>query len=92
MAVLANKTGWIGHDICAPDNDEKTDAGIKTEHDAWWAPEKELYAEIIRRLAEENQTKWTAHVIGGIGLHYIIKPFMGCNGFRDHAGWWMEAE
>lgn len=89
MAAVANKTGWIGHDIGDLDNDEETDARIKAEHDAWWELEKELYAEIIHRLEEENRTKGTAYVTSGIGLHYIIKPFMEHNGYRDGAGWWV---
>ena len=92
MAAVANKTGWLGHDIDDPDNDEETNSRIKAEHDAWWALEKELYAEIIRRLEEENQTKGTAYATSGIGLHYIIKPFMERNGYRDGAGWWVAAK
>ena len=92
MAAVSNKTGWIGHDIDDPDNDEETNERIIAEHDAWWALEKELYAEIIRRLEEENRTKGTTHVTSGIGLHYIIKPFMERNGYRDGAGWWVAAE
>lgn len=89
MAAVANKTGWIGHDLGDLDNDEETDARIKAELDTWWALEKELYAEIIRRLEEENRSQGTNHTISGIGLHYIIKPFMERNGFRDGAGWWI---
>lgn len=89
MAMVANKTGWIGHDIGDPDNDAETDARIKAEHDAWWALEEELYEEIIRRLETENQEYGTNYVTSGIGLHYIIKPFMECNGYRDGAGWWI---
>lgn len=92
MAAVSNKTGWIGHDIDDPDNDEETNERIIAEYDAWWALEKELYAEIIRRLEEENRTKGTTHVTSGIGLHYIIKPFMERNGYRDGAGWWVAAE
>lgn len=87
MAMVANKTGWLGHDIGDPDNDAETDARIKAEHDAWWELEKELYAEIIRRLEEENRTQGTSHITSGIGLHYIIKPFMERNGYRNGAGW-----
>ncbi|MDD6175969.1 MAG: hypothetical protein PUC59_09475 [Firmicutes bacterium] len=90
MAAVAAKSTRIGYDIDAPDNDEETNARIIAEHDAWWKLEKELYAEIIRRLEEENRTKGTAHVTGGIGLHYIIRPFMQRNGFRDAAGWWVK--
>ena len=90
MAVVANKTGCIGHDIDDPDNDEETNSRIIAEHNAWWVLEKELYAEIIRRLEEENRTKGTAYVTAGIGLHYIIKPFMERNGYRDGAGWWVK--
>lgn len=90
MAAVANKTGWLGHDIDDPDNDEDINSRIIEEHDAWWVLEKELYVEIIRRLEEENRTKGTAYVTAGIGLHYIIKPFMERNGYRDGAGWWVK--
>ncbi len=89
MAAVSNKTGWIGHDIGDPENDEEMNARIIAEHDAWWALEKELYAEIIRRIEEENRTKGTSYVTGGIGLYYIIKPFMERNGYQDGAGWWI---
>lgn len=89
MAMVANKTGCIGHDIGDTENDAETDARIKAEHDAWWKLEKELYAEIIRRMETENQTHGTSYVTSGIGLHYIIKPFMERNGYRDGAGWWI---
>lgn len=89
MAAVANKTGCIGHDIGGSDNDEDTDARIKAEYDTWWELEKELYAEIIHRLKEENRTNGTAYVTSGIGLHYIITPFMESNEFRDVAGWWV---
>lgn len=74
MAVAANKTGWIEHDIDDPENDEETDARIKAEYDAW------------RTL---TRTQGTSHVTSDIGLRYIIKPFMERNGFRDGAGWWI---
>ena len=90
MAAVANKTGWLGHDIDDPDNDEDINSRIIEEHDAWWVLEKELYVEIIRRLEEENRTKGTAYVTAGIGLRYIIKPFMERNGYIDGAGWWVK--
>ena len=90
MASVNNQTGWLGHDIDDPDNDEETNNRIIAEHNAWWTLEKELVAEIICRLEHENKTAGTQHVTSGIGYYYVVKPFMERNGYRDGAGWWVK--
>ena len=88
-ASVSNKTGWIGHDIGEPENDEETNNRLKKELDEWWKLEKELYAEIVSRLQKENAEKGTTYITSGKG-RYIVKPFMERNGFRDGAGWWVD--
>lgn len=89
-ASVSNKTGWIGHDIGEPENDEETNNRLKKELDEWWMLEKELYTEIVSRLQKENAEKGTTHITSGKGMWYIVKPFMERNGFRDGAGWWVD--
>ena len=89
-ASVSNKTGWIGHDIGEPENDEETNNRLKKELDEWWKLEKELYAEIVSRLQKENAEKGTTYITSGKGMWYIVKPFMERNGFRDGAGWWVD--
>lgn len=89
-ASVSNKTGWIGHDIGEPENDEETNNRLKKEHNEWWMLEKELYAEIVSRLQKENAEKGTTHITSGKGMWFIVKPFMERNGFRDGAGWWID--
>ena len=91
-ASVSNKTGWLGHDIGEPENDEETNNRLKKEHEEWWTLEKELYAEIVCRLQKENAEKGTAHIITGKGMWYIAKPFMERNGFKDGAGWWVNSD
>lgn len=89
-ASVSNKTGWIGHDIGEPENDEETNNRLKKELDEWWKLEKELYAEIVSRLQKENAEKGTTYITSGKDMWYIVKPFMERNGFRDGAGWWVD--
>ncbi len=89
-AGVSNKTGWIGHDIGEPENDEETNERIKRNHAEWWALEKEIFSEIVRRLERDNLKKGASYVTSGKPMHYIIKPFMERNGFRDGAGWWID--
>ena len=89
-ASVSNKTGWIGHDIGEPENDEETNNRLKKELAEWWKLEKELYAEIVSRLQKENAEKGTTYITSGKDMWYIVKPFMERNGFRDGAGWWVD--
>lgn len=89
MAAVGQKVGWLHHELNAPDNDDAQISKYNKEFDAWWDMEKELVAEIIHRLEEQNRTADTNHTTEGKGWHYIIEPFMEQNGFRDGAGWWI---
>ena len=92
MASVGRKVGWLHHELNDPDNDEAQIEKYDKEFDAWWDLEKELVAEIICRLNEQNRTTGTSYVTDGKGWHYIIEPFMEQNGFRDGAGWWVRKE
>lgn len=88
LAAVSNQTGWVAHDIDDEDNDEETNNQIIAEFNEWWNLEKELVAEVERRLEQEN----TNIKIQDIGYHFIVKPFMERNGYRDGAGWWVKRE
>ena len=89
MAAVGRKVGWLHHELNDPDNDDVMIEKYDKEFEVWWALEKELVVEIIRRLEEQNRTAGTNHTTEGKGWHYIIEPFMEQNGFRDGAGWWV---
>lgn len=78
LAGAWNKCGWLGHDL---DDDDYTQEMI-SEHDAWWALEEELIAEVARRMNRECETPYVK----------LIAPFMERNGYRDGCGWWVKAE
>ena len=44
----------------------------------------------IAIMASDPLEDYTTYVTAGIGLRYIIKPFMERNGYRDGAGWWVK--
>ena len=88
FASVHNQAGWLAHDIDDEENDEETNNRIIAEFNEWWSLEKELVAEVERRLEQEN----TNIKIQDIGYHFIVKPFMERNGYRDGAGWWVKRE
>ena len=90
LAGVSNEVGWLMHELDDPDNDEELVSTYRSLFDSWYALERDLVAEVIRRLEEENQTTGTKYLTSGIGTHYIIKPFMERNGFIDGAGWWIK--
>ena len=90
LAGVSNEVGWLMHELDDPDNDEELVSTYRSLFDSWYALERDLVAEVIRRLEEENQTTGTKYLTTGIGTHYIIKPFMERNGFIDGAGWWIK--
>lgn len=87
MATVANQTGWIGHSLDDPDNDEATNKAVELAFDAWWALEKELYIKISNILIQETPN---VYIPESTGWHYIIQPFMTRNGYRDGGGWWIK--
>lgn len=86
FAAVHNQTGWLAHDIDDGDNDKETNNRIITEFNEWWSLEKKLVAEIEQRLGN------TCHKKQDVGYHFIVKPFMERNGYRDGAGWWVKRE
>ena len=92
MAIASNQTAWISHEVNDPDNDEKTNSRIRSEYDAWWTLEIELYSEIIRRFEENNQFQVTVYTDYNIRFYNIINSFMERNGYCDRAGWWIKFE
>ena len=90
LAGVSNEVGWLMHELDDPDNDEELVSTYRSLFDSWYALERDLVAEVIRRLEGENQTTGTKYLTSGIGTHYIIKPFMERNGFIDGAGWWIK--
>lgn len=86
LAAVHNQTGWLAHDIDDDDNDVETNNRLMAEYNMWWSLEEELVAEVERRLGNEhNQNQ-------DVGYHFIVKPFMERNGYRDGAGWWVKRE
>lgn len=86
FAAVHNQAGWLAHDIDDDDNDEEANNRIIAKFNEWWSLEEELVAEVERRLGndpDQNQD---------IGYHFIVKPFMELNGYRDGAGWWVKRE
>ena len=90
LAGVSNEVGWLMHELDDPDNDEELISTYRSLFDSWYALERDLVVEVIRRLEEENQATGTKYLTTGIGTHYIIKPFMERNGFVDGAGWWIK--
>ena len=90
LAGVSNEVGWLMHELDDPDNDEELVSTYRSLFDSWYALERDLVAEVIRRLEEKKQTTGTKYLTTGIGTHYIIKPFMERNGFIDGAGWWIK--
>lgn len=78
LAGAWNKCGWLGHDL---DDDDCTQEMISV-HDAWWALEKELIAEVARRMNRECNPPYVN----------LIAPFMEHNGYRDGHGWWIKCQ
>ena len=90
LAGVSNEVGWLMHELDDPGNDEESVSTYRYVFHSWYALERDLVAEVIRRLEGENQTTGTKYLTSGIGTHYIIKPFMERNGFVDGAGWWIK--
>lgn len=65
------------------------DSWAEEAHDAWWDVYNEIFSQILKILKEENATGNASHKTEGIGMHYILMPFMIRNGYYDGNGWWL---
>ena len=83
MMQVSTKVGMLMHEC-----DEDHWANYAFEE--WADLETEIVEKIRRILAMENQTKGTNHQLDGVGLHFVIKPFMERHGYRDGSGWWIK--
>ncbi len=84
---VSNKVGILLHTIT-----EINDVWLAEAFDKWDDLEHELYIKIITILEDENKEHQASHKTTGVGLHYIVLPFMERNGYRDGAGWWIRNE
>ena len=84
LAAASNQTGWIGHDL----DDEDCTEYTRELFESWWTLYKRLVSDIRDILIKENNNGMN-HVIENIGTHYMVKPVMERNGFRDGCGWWV---
>lgn len=87
LAVASNQTGWIGHDL----DDEDCTEYTRELFESWWTLYKRLVSDIRDILIKENNNGMN-HVIENIGTHYMIKPVLERNGFRDGCGWWVSKD
>lgn len=85
-ATTNNKVGWLMHE-----DDESNNWAVHEMFERWYELEKELINKIIIILQEENEKENADYVLEG-GTHFIAKPFMERNGYRDGNGWWVEKE
>ena len=82
--VVSNHIGFLMHELDADD------PWIEEAYDAWREVEEVIYQRILSILKAENDSVMADHTLSGIGTHYIVKPFMIRNGYRDGSGWWLE--
>lgn len=85
MKYVTEKAGILRSE-CDLTSDSWTDYACDEWH--------ELVIELVERIKDilsvDNRTKKTNYPLEGQGWHFIIKPFMERNGFRDGNGWWIE--
>lgn len=87
LAGVHNHVGILGHEL-----DKTDDHWLIYAFEAWWEVEKELYDLIVASMRLSNQQGKTDYNLSLPGLHWLVKPFMEKNGFRDGTGWWVQAE
>lgn len=85
MEKVNYQVGMLMHEC-----DESNDPWVKYSYSLWWELYLELKDEIVPRLAKDNLEKGSNHQTDGGGYHYLIKPFMERNGYRDGSGWWIK--
>ena len=87
LAEVHNHVGILGHEL-----DDVDDHWLIYAYEAWWDVEKELYDLIIASMRRSNRRGETDYNLSQSGLHWLVKPFMERNGFRDGTGWWVQTE
>ena len=87
LAEVHNHVGILGHEL-----DETDDHWIIYAYVAWWEVEKELYDLIVASMRHSNQQGKTNYNLSQTGLHWLVKPFMEKNGFRDGTGWRVQTD
>ena len=90
FASVHNQTGWLGHDLDELNEPELSVA--EAAYNEWWKFQEVLYKKIITILQRENDAGFANHTITEKGLHYVVKPFMERNGYRDGGGWWVNGD
>ena len=86
-ADVSNKLSALMHELDDLDFDPVHDK-VEQSYALWRDLEETLYAKIVSILAAENEAG-SQHTITGIGTHYVVRPFMEREGFRDGEGWWI---
>ena len=89
-AAVSARTTCIGHLVDDPENDAETNERIIVEFEAWDELENELLSKILLRIKNDDGHLYPKPKTQKTGTHYIIKPFMEQNGYRDATGWWVE--
>ena len=87
LAEVHNHVGILGHEL-----DETDEHWLIYAYEAWWEVEKELYDLIVASMRHSNQQGKTNYNLSQTGLHWLVKPFMEKNGFRDGTGWWVQTD
>ncbi|MBQ6066348.1 MAG: hypothetical protein IJK89_05965 [Clostridia bacterium] len=87
VKLIHEKTAYV-----ADGSDETGDVWAHYAYEEWFELEIELIELIKEILSAENRTKGTNYPLEGLGTHYVIRPFMERNGYRDCSGWWIKEE
>ena len=82
-AAVSNHVGCLTHEA------DEDDHWVEEAYEAWCEVEEAIYRRIWDLLKTENDSGTTDHILSGIGTHFIVKPFMLRNGYRDGSGWWI---
>lgn len=82
-AVVSNHVGRLTHEA------DEDDHWTEEAYEAWCEVEEAIYRRIWDLLKAENDSGAANHTLSGIGTHFIVKPFMLRNGYRDGSGWWI---
>ena len=82
-AVVSNHVGCLMHQL------DEEDYWIEEAFEAWCEVKDVIYKRIWNLLKTENDSGTANHTLSDIGMHYIVRPFMLRNGYRDGRGWWI---
>ena len=86
MAETDRQVGFLMHEVGVGEDPWRDEA-----YDRWTDVRKHIRNEIIARMRSSNEAGQTHYDLTLKGGHYIIKPFMEVNGFRDGNSWWIPA-